>query len=266
MKLFQFLQRVPEMVAPAPLPAPAQPVAVIGDIHGRADLLTELLAELARRPEAATLRVIVAGDMIDRGPDSAAVLERLFALSQAPAPFSEVRCLMGNHERMALDFLATPETQAARWLAHGGDATLTSFGLRGLHGGGLRAGGPAFTQWRDALLAALGAERLAWLRTLPLLWREGRLVVAHAGADPNKQIIAQTERELLWGAYGRVRTPRRDGIWVAQGHVVVPAPSARDGRIRVDTGAWTTGRLSAAVIGPGGVSFLQTGLRVRASA
>ena len=129
----------------------------------------------------------------------------------------------------------------------------------------MRAGGSAFAQWRDALSDALGRERLAWLAALPLLWREGRLVVAHAGADPHKQIMTQTERELLWGGYGRARAPRRDGIWVAQGHIVVPNPSARDGRIRVDTGAWTTGRLSAAVIGPGGVSFLQTGQRAQAA-
>ena len=60
-----------------------QRVYAVGDVHGRADLLRSLLRQIDRddggRPHAAT-RLILLGDLIDRGPDSAGVLERVRAL------------------------------------------------------------------------------------------------------------------------------------------------------------------------------------------
>jgi serine/threonine protein phosphatase 1 len=232
---------------------PEIPICVIGDLHGRLDLLEAMLALAGEQPDAEAVRLVFVGDMIDRGPDSAGVLRRLHGLCTAVP--ERVICLCGNHERMFLDFLADPPGQGRRWLDAGGGETLSSFGL------GQRVAGetPAarFEALAQALRAALPPARLAWLAGLPLVWQEGNLAVSHAGADPALALADQPPRALLWGHPGFARHPRRDGLWIAHGHVILPAPEAREGRISVDTGAWRTGRLSAAWIDAGGLRFLE---------
>lgn len=234
-----------------PLPRPDPPVCVIGDVHGRLDLLDKLLAQIATRPGHETARIILVGDMIDRGPDSAAVLARLHAL-HAAAP-DRVICLMGNHERMLLDFLADPARHGPRWIAAGGAETLTSFGLSPFT---RKHGVEAWQQLAAALRTGLTPDVVDWLGTLPLLWREGALVVAHAGADPALPVEAQSPHRLLWGAKRSETSQRTDGLWVAQGHTISSEAYARSGRIAVDTGAWRSGRLSAAWLDATSLSFL----------
>lgn len=240
--------RAPAEAPLGPLPSLGGPVAVIGDVHGRDDLLEALLAQLAARPDADGMRVVCVGDMVDRGPDSAAVLRRLHQLETRPAPFASLTCLMGNHERMLLDFLEEPARAGLRWLQYGGAETLTSFGLspermdRGI------AAGDRLEALAQGLADALGPEVHAWLAARPLYWTEDTLWVTHAGADPHRSLDAQGAREFLWGGARFYDTPRRDGLWVAHGHTIVKSPVLEPSRIAVDTGAWRTGRLTAAVL------------------
>lgn len=261
----------------APL-APETPVIVLGDIHGRSDLLDDMLQRLeTEAPSEAHL--VCVGDYIDRGDDSAAVLRMVQALQQA-VPEGVMVCLMGNHERMLLDFLDAPEAVGPRWIRHGGLQTLASFQVALGPGLGPVTGEPvsgaasgatparnsapeaeAARDWpaiRDALRAALGPALEAWLRALPLSWQSGNLFVAHAGADPARPISEQEPGGLLWGGAGFYDTPRDDGVWVAHGHVITPEAQAVNGRIPVDTGAYATGRLTAALIADGSVRFCQT--------
>lgn len=240
------------------MPLPAAPIAVVGDIHGCDDLLESMIEKLSREAQAARMRVIFAGDMIDRGPRGGVVLRRLFALSTHPAPFAQVHCLLGNHERMMLDFLAEPVRNGARWLSHGGDMTLAGLGLAP-HSRGALAGSVEvrMTALAAALTEALGPALIAWLRTRPLIWEEGLLVVSHAGADPTRPIAAQDEAALIWGHPGFRKQGRQDGIWVAHGHFIVAQPEAVQGRIAVDTGAWRSGTLSAAILDEQGLRFVQ---------
>lgn len=232
---------------------PETPLCIIGDLHGRLDLLEAMLALVAGQPDAEAVRLIFVGDMIDRGPDSAGVLRHLHGLcSRVP---ERVICLRGNHERMFLDFLADPVGQGPRWLNAGGSETLSSFGLGQRVPG--RSAADRFQALAGALREALPPARLAWLSGLPLYWQEDELAVTHAGADPARAIAGQTERALLWGHPDFTRHSRRDGIWVAHGHVILPEPRIHDGRISVDTGAWRSGRLSAAWIDAGGLRFLE---------
>ncbi|NPD16312.1 serine/threonine protein phosphatase [Xinfangfangia sp. D13-10-4-6] len=212
-------------------PQPDEPLFVLGDIHGRADLLDQALQLRARHFPMA--RLVAAGDMVDRGPHSAAVLQRLHAEAGAV-------CVMGNHEEMMLSALADPAAARA-WLRHGGEATLLSFGVPPD-----QPAEPAMQQLREAL----GHDLLAWLSDLPLLWQSGTLVVAHAGLDPALPVAAQTPSTLLWGNSGFGRLPRRDGIWVAHGHTIIEEAFVGQGRIALDTGAWQSGRLSYAMIEP----------------
>jgi len=101
-----------------PDPAPEQPLTIIGDVHGRADLLDQALAA------ASGSQTILVGDYIDRGEKSAQVLRQL---TENP----NLVCLMGNHEDMLLQFLDDPNRHGQRWLRFGGLQTLASFGIAG---------------------------------------------------------------------------------------------------------------------------------------
>ncbi|MEE9387851.1 MAG: metallophosphoesterase [Paracoccaceae bacterium] len=227
------------------LPCPETPVAVIGDIHGRADLLNALLAVLAK--QAPGHHMIFVGDYVDRGPDSAAVIEKLRTIRNAT-------CLCGNHEMMMLEFLDDPIAKGGRWLRNGGIATLNSYGIT-LADNSSTDIIAASTQLRTRL--ADGTEN--WLRALTVSWQSGNLLVTHAGPDPAQPIPGQEDDVFLWGHKRFLRDPRHDGIWVAHGHWARKAATVADGRIGVDTGAWSSGILTAALITPDGdVNFVDS--------
>ncbi len=235
----------------APL-APDVPFAAIGDVHGCDDLLAALLARVARASPG--VPVVLAGDYIDRGPDSAGVLARLSAMQQADP--GGVVCLMGNHERMMLEFLETPAERGGRWLRNGGDRTLQSYGIPVED---RDPGGTELAALRDELLARIPAATLLWLASLPLSWTSGNVWVVHAGADPRVAMQMQQPQTLLWGHPDFHRTPRRDGQWVVHGHTIMHEPLCTPGRIAIDTGAFASGVLSAVAVTPeGGVRFLNS--------
>lgn len=224
--------------------APEAPLAVIGDIHGRRDLLEALLARLDR--EAPELRIICVGDYVDRGEDSAGVLRLLCARP-------EITCLSGNHEEMLLGFLDEPEARGPRWLRHGGLQTLASYGIPAP---GDRPRPEALRALSAAFRAALDPGVESWLRALPVLHRSGNVAVVHAAAAPTLPIGLQSRQTLLWGHPDFTEIAREDGLWVVHGHTILPEPRVEAGRIGVDTGAYASGRLTAAVIRNGELSFL----------
>jgi serine/threonine protein phosphatase 1 len=95
----------------------------IGDIHGCATALQRLLEAIA---PVADDRIIVLGDMIDRGPDSRDVLEQLLQLKR----HCQVDCLLGNHEEMMLS-VVVDRRSPLEWCNFGGAATLESYGFIG---------------------------------------------------------------------------------------------------------------------------------------
>ena len=238
--------RLPFLRTPLQPPAPVVPFHAIGDVHGRLDLLSPLLRRIARR--GADDPIVILGDMIDRGPDSAGVLRMLYHWRH-----QNLVCLAGNHEAMMLGFLDDPVRNAAMWLRNGGIETLQSFGIAPPE---LTARGAA-SDCAHELAQALGPLQ-DWLRGLPLRWSSGNVVAVHAALDPARPPGMQDEKTLLWGHPRCASTPRRDGLWVVHGHVVQDAPSAKEGRISLDTGAWHTGRLSAARIAAGAVDFVHS--------
>lgn len=219
--------------------SPDNAFIAFGDIHGRFDILQ-------RFPENKVGgQIIFLGDMIDRGDQSADVLNVLFAVP-------EIICLMGNHEEMMLDFIAQPQSQGGRWLRYGGLQTLASFGVAGVSetstGGELEFA-------RDALVDAMGRDLIDWVSNLPKCWTSGNVAFVHAGADPAVPIDAQRNRTLLWGHENFGRIPRKDGMWVVHGHTITDTPQMRPGIISIDTGAYATGNLTAATIDKGNVEF-----------
>ncbi len=214
-------------------PMPERAIAIVGDTHGCFSLMHNMLQRILA--ECTEALVILVGDMVARGPESRRVLETVRDSGGRILP------LRGNHEEMMLRFLSDPLEHGERWFRHGGLTTLASFGV---------SGAEADIRTRDALRRAMPAGMEDWLHNLPMTWRSGNLVVTHAGADPRIPIGQQAPESLLWGHPGFGRVPRRDGLWIARGHVVLDRPSCRDGVISVDTGAWRSGKLSAALILP----------------
>lgn len=238
-------------------PRPEGPVYAVGDLHGRADLLARALhAVSADAGDAGGATLVLLGDYVDRGPDSAGVLARARALTDGAAGVAgvdRVVALLGNHEAMMLDMLDDPVGLGRRWLRHGGLDTLTSYGVAGLPD---RAPPPALREAADALRRAMPEGTEAWLRARPATWRSGDVAFVHAGLDPDRAPGDQPAEVAVWGHPAFRRRPRADGLWVVHGHTIVPEPSARDGRVACDTGAYETGRLTVAALDGGPVRFL----------
>jgi len=238
-----------------PFPAPIHAGGVIyavGDVHGRHDLLTRLLDRIFEDAAAyeATPTIVFLGDYIDRGEHARDTIDLLIKLAERPE--AETVFLMGNHEQMLLHFLHEP-LSGSRWLRYGGLQTLMSYGVGGV--GNLHAEGEA-SRFRSALIEALGPH-LGFIEGLRVSHRAGNLFFAHAGADPALPTDEQDVATLLWGCKSFQTTDRDDGVWVVHGHFVVETPAAEHGRIAVDTGAYFSGRLTAARIADGEVVFLE---------
>ena len=228
---------------------PGRRVYAIGDVHGQAERLVVLYdairADLARHPVRRPVLLFV-GDLIDRGPNSAAVVQ--FVLRQTDLP---TVTLMGNHESMLLGILATPdraraERRAADWLDHGGMATLQSWGVP--------ARAP-LTAWAQHIPPA----HLAFLRSRPLTWQSGGCLFVHAGVRPGFSIAGQDRQDMLYirEPFLSHRGPALPGTFVVHGHTPGARPVLRPWRLCVDTGAGGGGPLTCAVLGRDQVRFLQ---------
>ena len=222
--------------------APDTPFVAIGDVHGRLDLLAPLLDRVQRLG----LPVVMLGDYIDHGPDSAGVLRLL----HDRAGQMDLTCLRGNHEDLLLRFLHRPRRTGKTWLRFGGRATLASFGLHDLPDDPRP---PDMMRARDAVIAGLGDATVTWMKSMPYWWQSGNVAACHAGADPHQPLPDQLPKAMAWGHPDFGLVPRADGVWCVHGHKMVRKLTVRDGVISVDTGAWHTGTLTAALIGDGKV-------------
>ncbi|WP_417250201.1 metallophosphoesterase [Celeribacter sp.] len=227
-------------VEPQHLSVP-KPVAAIGDIHGCATLAEKLVTRL--QTDHPNAQLLFVGDYIDRGDESRQVIEMLMGMPDAI-------CLLGNHERMLLDFLDAPEERGGRWLRNGGLQTVASYSVAGTQ--------TELTKMRDALALAMGDAVINWLIERPLYSKHGNLYAIHAGADPTRPIEEQGEKPLIWGHPQFRKQPRTDGHWVVHGHTIVEQPTSEGARVSIDTGAYATGTLTAAVFDGVNLEFVQS--------
>jgi serine/threonine protein phosphatase 1 len=219
---------------------PGVRVYAVGDVHGRLDLLTELL-DLVRADDAgrepAETRLILLGDLIDRGPDSAAIV----ALLRDGVPgFAGTDVLMGNHEEVLLDLLAEPDpARLAYYLRIGGYQTLESYGVpeRMLEM-------PELVP-PEAVLAGLPAADRDWLSQLGEQVRIGDYLFVHAGIRPGVPLADQQPVDLRWIRKPFLSSAADHGVVVVHGHTIDPEVVWRPNRIGIDTGAFATGRLTA---------------------
>lgn len=219
--------------------APGRRIYAIGDVHGRADLLRQLQgmieADLQARPAPDPL-LICLGDYVDRGPDSAGVLDLLLA----PAPAGMPRLtLMGNHEELMLRFLADASALPV-WFVNGGDATLGSYSIDPYD--------EAPARLRDRLDRALPAGHRALLEGLALTHDEGGYFFVHAGIRPGIPLERQRREDLLWIRGTFLDSGADHGRVVVHGHTITGEPEVRPNRIGIDTGAFASGRLTCLVL------------------
>lgn len=220
-------------------------IYAIGDIHGRLDLLIEMLArvtgDLKRRPHPDPL-VIFLGDYMDRGPESRGVLELLIDIRSSDLP---ARFLLGNHDSYVGAYLRDPDwfDRTYHWLhdAMGGNRTLASYGVPD-------AGWEDLARTRDAFAAAFPPEHMAFLDACELMVRVGGYVFVHAGIRPGVPLGDQDRDDLIWIREPFLSSTENFGFKVVHGHTIVPRVEHHPNRIAVDTGAVRTGELSCVVL------------------
>ena len=226
----------------------------IGDVHGRLDLVDNMLGriedDISDRP-VETAAVVFLGDLIDRGPESAGVIERLQSLRHFPA---RMLFLLGNHEEFLLRALAGEPGVAHDWLGFGGDACAESYGIA-----------PSTLQAMDeqriaeVLRAAIPPEHVAFLKTFGDTFAFGDYLLVHAGIRPGVPIEQQEPRDLRWIRQPFLSDAHDHGCMVIHGHTISDGIDRRSNRIGIDTGAYRTGILTAAVIEEDDLRFLATG-------
>ena len=218
-------------------------IYAVGDIHGRLDLLKALIDKIAEDAagfdDDRQAQLIFLGDYIDRGDQSSGVLDVLLAIQSV----KNVQCrfLAGNHEVAMLAFLEDP-IKGADWIEWGGRQTLTSYGLPNPSREPPKEELQAI---RDALYAK-AEDHLPFLQALELYAVSGQVVFAHASLDPAVALDVQSERALLWGQVGAGASSGLPGYRLVHGHFDDREPVVRPDRICVDTGAYYSGRLTAA--------------------
>jgi serine/threonine protein phosphatase 1 len=152
---------------------------VIGDVHGRYELLLQLLKDVPW--DVKRDKLVFLGDLIDRGEDSCGVVEKVIEL-QRNNP--EVIVLRGNHEQMMLDFFEYCDPQ---WLVeeNGGRTTLSDYGVEFSHSSSI----PQFE---------LPEEHMEFFRNLPVYHEDELAIYVHAGLEPDKHPAESSPDYLMW--------------------------------------------------------------------
>jgi serine/threonine protein phosphatase 1 len=213
-------------------------VYAIGDIHGRSDLFTALIHAIERDDAAqgpAQTTVILLGDLVDRGPDSAGVL----AIARSWGLQRRLRILLGNHERMFLDS-QEDETVFRTFMRYGGKETVLSYPI---DHGAFEAADPE--RAHAIMRAAVPAADLDFIRTFEPSIRIGGYAFVHAGIRPGLGVEQQTEQDLLWIREPFLSDESDHGCVIVHGHTIFRRADFRANRIGIDTGAFMTGRLTA---------------------
>lgn len=217
-------------------------IYAVGDIHGRLDLLERTLRamelDLHAQPVPDYLMIFL-GDYVDRGPESAGVVELLIGLRE----MNRAVCLKGNHEALMLETLAKPSLLDA-WTAVGGLNTLMSYGLT--------PQSSSKPEEAAALVAAFSAAlpdtHLTFLKTLPLSLERDDYFFVHAGIRPRVPLHEQREDDLLWIREEFLLHEAPFDRFIIHGHTPIRDPDVRSNRINIDTGAFATSKLTCLVL------------------
>lgn len=215
----------------------------IGDIHGRLDLLHNTLAQIDRDVAAHEPRqtfVIFLGDFIDRGPESAGVLDRLRTYQPS---FATPIFLAGNHEEVLLTILRGKTGILQSWLKFGGAECAASYGVDAT----------ALKKMDEKAAIRLLNERVPeahqeFLGMLADTFTFGDYLFVHAGIRPGVSLEEQSMADLRWIREPFLSCDDDHGYVVVHGHTIVDMVEERSNRIGIDTGAYRSGKLTTLVV------------------
>lgn len=237
-------------------------VYAIGDIHGRLDLLTCLLDSISadaavNAPENLSpenITIVFLGDCIDRGPHSSDVVNRLKVGPQSTGPLANAQwiVLRGNHEDTMLRFLEDIKAGHS-WCMNGGLETIQSYV------GPLDKDTASDMSALQLLLQLnLPPTHLRFLSRLPLSFELGDYLFVHAGIRPGVRLADQSAMDLMWIRDPFLHSNADHGKIVVHGHTISQFPEIRSNRIGIDTGAYSSGCLTALVLEGADRRFLCT--------
>ena len=166
-------------------PLPPGPLDIIGDIHGESRALDRLLGRLGVDLDAGTAErpLIFVGDLVDRGPDSPAVVWRVRELVEAGLAW----CVAGNHE---LNLLQGDEKEGNGWA----QARLEDhYQARGVEGQKVIVPFDSEMAYPEEV-----EEILTFFRSLPLALVRDDLRVVHACWDDHAVARIPERADLAW--------------------------------------------------------------------
>lgn len=230
-----------------------QRVYAIGDIHGRDDLFAELLDLIradnaARGPARVTL--ILLGDLVDRGPQSAEVVERAIRLRDE---FGDLRLLIGNHEECFLSALSGDVRQLRYFMRIGGDATVASY-----WNSDLKLDEATFEEVAERFPAMVPTAHVNFLTSGEDVVEIGDYAFVHAGIRPGVALEKQIRSDLRWIRGDFLNDKRDHGAMVVHGHSIQEEVDEWPNRIGIDTGAYKSGVLTALAIEGSERRYLKT--------
>ncbi|WP_051612616.1 metallophosphoesterase family protein [Hyphomonas sp. CACIAM 19H1] len=237
----------------------------VGDIHGRMDLLLRLVeqidADAAQLPEGVKPQIIFLGDYIDRGLQSRDVIE--YFTSGALDRYDPV-FLLGNHEEALLRFLQEVNF-GTQWTRFGGGETLYSYGFAPPNSRAslnsheeMAKVRDAWTKLWEAFRERLPESHLSFFQSLKPYHVAGDYLFVHAGLRPGLSLEKQSQRDMLWIREEFLDDALPFDHLIVHGHTPEDAIHRDDRRIGLDTGAFLTGKLSAARLFGTDVAFLNT--------
>lgn len=240
------LRPMQNRIVPFPIP-PRVPagtsIIAFGDVHGHLDLVEDMLARASARARSKPGQrhiVISLGDLVDRGPDSRGVVQRLMGEVSG----CELHVIRGNHETLLMSFLKG-DPDANVWVKWGGLETIGSYGVD------IRGANPSSPTDIEALRKEFRAKmipaHLDFMRTRPLSVTFGDYFFVHAGARPDVPLAQQKEHDLIWIRDEFLPSGQRFEKKIVHGHTPVDEADFRGNRINLDTGACYGGTLTAAI-------------------
>jgi serine/threonine protein phosphatase 1 len=228
-------------------------IYAVGDIHGRIDLLNELLAridaDIALRPTTERPLYVFLGDYIDRGSSSRETIDRLIE----HGAMNESVFLRGNHELVAIRCLRD-RALFDQWMRLGGMETLISYGVSPA----FLASGRRIAELQAAFHKALPPSHFGFFRDLQNSFTSGDFFFAHAGVRPNVELSRQRESDLLWIREDFLSSNEDFGKIIVHGHTPTREVEVGPNRINIDTGAYASGRLTCLAIEDSSLSVIDT--------
>ncbi len=236
-------------------------IYAIGDIHGRYDLLEQLVAAIEQDvtdlPENTRVTLVFLGDYIDRGMESRQVVD--FLISERLQKFETV-FLMGNHEQALLQF-RQDLSFGAQWARYGGGETLYSYGITPPKMQGPFGGTGSTEAWEETwnlFRTKLPVDHVEFYQSLTHYFSLGDYVFVHAGLRPNRSLEDQSAHDMMWIRDEFLHDAAPFEKVVVHGHTPTDEVFKDYRRIGLDTGAYYSGQLSAARLFGTDIAFLST--------